>query len=41
MLKIQAKEGGRVKILSIQYDSEQKDWVVFYLPVRSIDGGVF
>jgi hypothetical protein len=39
LLKIQTQEYGRVKIVSIEYDPSQKNWVVFYYPIRSVDGG--
>lgn len=39
MLQVQSKESGRVKIISINYDQESNEWVVFYYPIRSIDGG--
>lgn len=41
MLRVQTVEAGRVHIISINYDPSDKTWVVFYYPIRSVDGGVF
>lgn len=39
ILEIQALEGGRVTILSVNYLQDKKEWVVFYYPIKSFGIG--
>lgn len=36
LLEIQAKEGGKVPLIDIVYDTSRKEYVVFYYPLKGI-----
>jgi hypothetical protein len=36
IMKVQAKENGKVSIVAIYYDSEAKEHVCWYYPIRNL-----
>lgn len=40
LLRVQGSEGGRVQVISIYYDQDKKEHVLWYYPLKYFGGGL-